>query len=270
MKKYIFAIIAALILISCKDTNENLVQERGVYAVPVLSNVNPAIFLPEMEDSYVSFDLSLPPGEKVDKVELEVVFGNKSAILKEVTVTETGVKVTVTPTEIHRALNVPDGDYDLGNTYYLYVLTTQNGTLYRSTTRLTIPVLCPFEEEMLVGNFYFIDEDGDDGYVTIEADPDNPYKVYITDMADAQGLTGNGNPIELTVNRNNYSVTGPKSIIAANTLEWDAPYTNFAFEPVSTADNVFNACDNSYTIVFELTVSQGSFGKYEFVFTKVE
>ena len=276
MKKYVYIIVAALFVsIGCKDTNENMVQDRGTYFVPKMTNINPAVFLPELEDSYVSFNLSLGQGEQLDKIELEVARGNaraltERAILREVALSPgQNVDITITAAEFITALGIPESDYNLGDNYYLYVLTTQNGKIYRSGTRISLPVLCPFETEMLVGRFYFIDEDGEDGYVTIEADPKDPYKVYIKGMAEAQGLTGNGNPIELNVNPSNYSVTGPKTIIAANVLEWGFPYTNLAFEPIGNNNN-FNACDNSYTIVFELTVNAGSWGGIEFVFTKEE
>lgn len=256
--------LAVLLVMGCKDTNENLVQERGVDVAPIMSKPSPAYFTDNIDDSYVQFDLSLPSGETIDKAQIEVVNGDKSAILKDITLPAKAVKVTAN--DILKALNMPASDYKLGDTFYLYVLTTKNGKTTRSKAAFAIPVICYFAPSMLVGNFYYQSDDWDeDGNVTLVVDPNNPYKVYISDYAQAEGLSGNGNRIELNIDPDNFSVSGPKVVIADDLSEWGLPYHNYAYEPVAGS---YSACDDAYTITFAITVSEGSFGNNVFTFTK--
>ena len=268
MKKFIFTIVALLFLgISCKDTNENPVQERGKYVVPYMSDPSPAFFSDNLEESYIQFDLSLTGGETVDKVSLEVVRlrDSKSAILKDVSLPATGLRITAN--EVLSALSISPSDYNLGDVFNLYVLTTKNGVVTRSTAAHSIVVMCYFDPSMLVGNFYYVSEDWDEeGSVTIEADLEDPYKVYVYGVAESQGLTSNGNPIELNINPNNFNITGPKSVIADNLDDWGFPanYTNHYYQVISGS---YSPCDEMYTVVFQIGVDPGNWGNFVFIFT---
>ena len=260
MRKYIYTMVAALLIMGCKDTNENLVQERGVAVVPVMSDPAPAYFTDEIESSYVQFNLSLAQGDAVDKAEIEVTRGDSiSAILEEVAIPVTGLKVTAA--EVLKALNISENDYKVGDVFTLYVLTTKDGKVTRSPAAFTIPVNCYFDQSMLVGNFDWESEDwGETGSATMEADPGNPYKIYMDGIPQSEGVTGNGNKIQLNINPNNFKITGPKVTIADEAFG----YHNYSYEPVGGS---YNACDNAYTIIFSITVDEGSFGNYTFVFT---
>lgn len=264
MKKYIFALIAILYIAGC-NTYENPVQERGANVAPVMSDPSPAYFTDNIEESYVQFDLSLSPGETVDKASIEISRGSKSAILKDVTLPVKGLKVTAS--EVLSALGISTGDYKLGDVFILNVLTTKSGTTTRSAAAFSIPVVCYFAPFMLTGDFYYESADWDEeGSITIEADPDDPMKLYIYGMMESQGLTGNGNPIEINVNPNNFSITGPRCIIATNLGEWGLPqYTNHAYQAVS---GTYSACDDMYRISFNISVDQGGWGNNVFIFTR--
>jgi len=266
MKKYIYAFIATFLFFSgCENTNENLVQERGDAVVPLMSEPAPAYFTDNIEASYVQFDLSLAQGETVDKATIEVARGGKSAVLKDVTLPAKGFKVTAR--EVLTALGISANDYHLGDVFTLSVLTTKNGKTTRSPASFTINVVCYFDASMLIGDFDWVSDDWDEsGTITITADPNDPYKVYM-DMASSEGLTtGNGKKIELNINPNNFRITGPKSIIADNLAEWGLPnYRDYAFTPVAGS---YSACDDMYNITFEITVSAGSWGNNVFIFTR--
>ena len=269
MKKYFYIIAATLLIsISCEDTNENLVQERGAAIVPLMSEVLPAFFTENIEASYVQFDLALSPGDQIDKAEIEVVRarGNKSGILKALSLPVTGLKVTAS--EILSALNIPESDFLAGDVYNLYVLTTKGGLTTRSKAAVGIPVVCYFDPSMLVGNYYYESASWDEeGEVTLEADPDDPYKIYVSGMAESQGLTGNGNKLVLIFNPNSFTVSGPKVIIADDLSDWGLDdYTNHAYEPVS---GKFDSCAESYTVIFDITIAQGGWGNFSFIFTKL-
>ena len=268
MKKYFYTIVAVLLIISCKDTNENLVQDRGIDVVPTMSDPSPAYFTDDLELSYVQFDLSLPQGETVDKVEIEVSRGDKSAILEEVTLPVQGLKVTAT--QVINALGIPESDYKLGDIFNLAVLTTKDGRTTRSIQTFNIPVNCYFDLSMLTGTFdYNSDDWGIAGSVTITADPSNPYIVFIKQdgIIQGEGLSnGNGKPIELDINLNNFKVTGPKSVIAPDLSDFGmGGYTNYYYSVVSGS---YSACDNGYDITFLIGVDQGDWGNNEFTFTK--
>ena len=262
MKKYIYTIAAILLVsISCENTNENLVKERGVAVVPLMSDPAPAYFTDNIDASYVQFDLSLTNGETVDKASIEVSRGSKSAILKDVTLPAKGLKVTAT--EVLSALGISASDYHLGDVFNLYVLTTKGGKTTRSVAAFSITVVCYFDPSMLVGDFdWESDEDWDEtGSATIVADPNDPYKVYLDGIPQSEGLVSNGNKIVLNVNPNNFKVSGPKSTIAAEA--WG--YHDYTYEPVAGS---YSACDEAYTITFSITVREGSFGNFKFVFKK--
>ena len=267
MKKYIYIIAAYFaVAISCENSNENLVQERGVAVVPEMSEAIPAYFTDNIEASYVQFNVALSKDDRIDKAEIEVVRvrGNKSAIVKEIQLPVTDLRVTAT--EVLAALNIPTNDYLLGDVFNLYILTTKNGKTTRSIASVGIPVVCYFDLSMLVGNFYYISEDWDEeGDVVLEADPNDPYKIYIRGMAETQGLEGTGNRLELNLNPNNFGITGPRVVISNDLSPWGLPYTAYAYAPVS---GKFDTCEQVYIITFNITVSAGDYGDYEFIFTK--
>ena len=268
MKKYIYIIVACLLVsISCENSNENLVQERGVAIVPEMSDALPAFFTENIETSYVQFDsLTLSKGDQIDKAEIEVVRarGNKSAVVKEIQLPVKNLRVTAR--EVLSALNIPDNDFLAGDVFNLYVLTTKNGRTTRSIAAVGIPVVCYFAPSMLVGNYYYISESwGEEGDVVLEADPNDPYKIYVSGMAETQGLEGNGNKLELNFNPNNFGITGPRVVISDDLSPWGLPYTAYAYAPVS---GKFDSCEQSYIITFNITVSAGDYGNYAFVFTK--
>lgn len=259
MKKYIFLSIAALFLVTC-NTYENMVQERGANAAPIMSDPVPAYFSDNIEASFVQFDLSMPPGQTADKVSIEISGKGQTAILKDVSLPVTGLKVTAQ--EVLTALNMSASNYNRGDVFFLYVLTTKNGVTTRSKAAFPIPVVCFFEPSMLVGDFYYVSASWDEeGLVTFVADPNDPHKVYIHGMAETQGFVGNGNGIELTVNPNNFNVVGARSIIIPNA--WS--YTNMAYQAMS---GTYSACDEMFTITFAITVDQGGFGNFGFVFKR--
>ncbi|MDR0559916.1 MAG: hypothetical protein LBG92_07075 [Prevotellaceae bacterium] len=266
MKKYINILFIVILTVNgCKNTNENLVERGATIVAPIMSEPSPAYFSDNIDESYVAFDLSLPKGETVDKASIEIVYKNKSVILKDITIPVTNLKITAG--DVIRALGI--STYELGDVFYLSVLTLKNGRTTRSAaTSFSIPVVCYFDPSMLVGSFDFESEDwGVSGNVTMEADPDDPYKIYINGYPQAEGLTGNGNRIELNINPNSFKIQGPKVVLADDLSEWGFPYRNYSYEPLSGS---YSACDGKYTVTFAINVLEGDFGRNAFVFTKID
>jgi hypothetical protein len=266
MKKYVMMVVAALFLGSCENTNEDLVQERGVAVTPIMSEPFPASFTSDLENSYVVFDLSLPEGTSIDKAEIEVVYKDKKVILKAVTIPVAGLKITAN--ELIAALGISEGDVEVGDVFYLYVLATKGGKATRSIAAMKITVFCAFDTDLTAGNYNFESADWDvEGTVTLEADPNDPYKITLVDYPEAEGLeTVNGNRIVLNINPNTYGVSGSKVILAADLGDWGlSNYTNYAYEAVSGS---YDPCTGTYTVTFVISLDQGSYGSNVFVFTR--
>jgi hypothetical protein len=268
MKKYI-VIAATMLLASCQDTNENLVQSRGMGVVPLMSEPNPALFIAgAIETSYIAFDVSLSEGDKVDKAEVEVVYNGKSAIVKPVTLPSS---VNLTAAEIVDALGVSPSAVQAGDVFYVYVLTTAGGSTTRSPAAVAVSVVCEFDAALTEGIYNFESSDwAVDGQVTLAADPSDPYKITLTDYPEAEGVENNltGNKITLVINSTSFKVTGAKTILADNLADFGASYasyTNYAYEPVA---GMYNSCDGSYTVTFAISVDQGSVGSSVFVFRR--
>lgn len=266
MKKYIFVITAALfVLISCENTNENLVQERGKAVNVGMSEAVPAFFIGgDVESSYVAFDLELAEEDNIDNAELEVVYGDKKAILRSIDIPSTDMKVTAA--EIVQALGISPDAIKVGDVFYLYVLTTREGMTTRSTAALTINVTCEFDASLTTGNYKVESADWEmSGNVTLEADPNDPNKIYISGYAEQEGLVSNGNRIELNINPNSFNITGPSVVIANEAFG----YTNYTYQPLSGS---YSSCDGTYTVVFDISViyqgSPAGWGPNTFVFTR--
>jgi len=139
-----------------------------------------------------------------------------------------------------------------------------DGRAYSSNVRYA--VVCPFDPDLsaLAGDYYFESPPawGDEGDVVLEADPTNPYKIYVKGLAEVHGLISNGNKLELNFNPVDFSVSGGPRVILA-TAAWQ--YTNFAMQAVSGS---FDSCTNVYSVSITISVAQGTFGTYACKFTK--
>ena len=132
----------------------------------------------------------------------------------------------------------------------------------------TIQIFCDLDPSMLLGTFSWVSASwGESGSgLTFEADPNDPYKIYI-DGLPTEAITWNGNKIELNVNPSNNSISGPKVIVAGDTHEWgdEDNYDDYAMEPIS---GEFDTCQGTFSIVFRISVKQGTFGSFGFIFSK--
>ena len=261
------ALLATVIFAGCENTNENPVQERGKAVGVIMSEPVPAFFTSDIENSFVAFDLSLPEGESVDKSEIEVAYAGQKALLKSIDLPVANLRVTAS--EMVQALGLSPGNIKVGDTFYLYVLTTKNGLTTRSRAALAINVTCEFDTALTQGLYNFESSDWEvSGNVTLEADPSNPYRIILTDYPEAEGLNNvTGNRIELIINPNTFNVSGDQAILAASLAECGLTYTNYAYQPVS---GTYNSCNGSYTVTFAITVDQGSFGNNRFTFTRAQ
>lgn len=138
------------------------------------------------------------------------------------------------------------------------------GILKGGASNITIPVPCAYAQANVVGSYHCVSADwGSEGDIDITADDSDPFVVYVAGLETIEGLVEDNGPLKMIIN-NDYSISAPRHIIASSLAPWGLSYTNLAYE----GSGFLNTCDNSYQMTFEITVDQGSFGLYNFTFTK--
>ena len=122
--------------------------------------------------------------------------------------------------------------------------------------------LCEFDESMLVGTFNYASEDWMEwGTVSLAADPDDPFTIYINGIP-TEDLDWNETPIILHIDPVDYSISGPKAIVAEDAWGYGA----IGFEAL---EGSFDICSGTYILILDITLdSLGSVGDYEFIFSK--
>ena len=266
---FISSLILTLFALKGCDTNENLVQQRGVAVVPALT-ASPAFFTDNFDNSSIRFNATIPTGELVEAAELRVLFGSKSARIQ--TITSFPLAVDLTAREVMNILGLTDNDVDVetNNTFIFYILTTANGvTTYSRTASVRALVTCEFDPELTVGHYRIVSGAwGMDAFVTLAADPDDRYRILVSGLFEAEGGTPNDNVLVLNINPASFEVTGPRSTLGdyapfatpANQAAWGA----YHWTPTS---GIFRSCTGVFEITVSITVNAGGFGSFSFVLT---
>lgn len=265
MKQYkILTILFAftLIISGCDDTNENLVGSRGVAIAPTISNINPAFYTTNLANSYVKFTVDLENGDTVDAAEVQVTFKGQTAVLQSIE--SFPATITIPALDAIEALGISESDVEVDDYFLYHVVTTKEGVSTRSLAALKVFVTCEFDPILTEGSYHVISEDWEaEGDVTLTADPTDPFLIGISGLFEMEGGAPNDNVLYLTINPSNFTVTHDKTVIGP-TAPWGA-YTNYSYGPVS---GLYKSCTGSFEMVFSMTVDQGGFGNYNFVFTK--
>ena len=187
-------------------------------------------------------------------------------------------------TLIDALTNLDDiGEVKLGDEFKLYVdMTLKDGTviygnspLYSSfdpavrnlpgsSLNVTYSVACALDPALMVGSYRAVCDDwGVDGNVTITADPVDPNLVYVTGLETIDGLDEDKGPLPMHIDPMTYEVTAPKTVLAS-LVTWGAPYHDIAYEGTGT----YNTCTGTYEMKFNITVTEGNFGDFNFILTR--
>jgi len=255
----IFTVI--MFLFSCEELKDPA-GLRGKAVVPYLEDVNPAIFdSKDLENSYVQFVVDLPEGTNADKI---VVEGSYADNLERVVITELTSfpsTVRITAADAAQKLGLDLADISNGDIFTFELVTTSKGLTTHSSAVLQVPVACAYEQALATGNYHCVSPDwGSDGTITITGDPEDPYTVYVSGLEEIEGLVEDQGPLPMTINPINYSVTAPKTVIASDA--WG--YHDIAYE----GNGKYSSCDGTYTMLFTITVVEGTFGTFSFTFTR--
>ncbi|WP_372751155.1 hypothetical protein [Labilibaculum sp.] len=279
MKRFkILSMIVALGLFfcACEDTNDNLVASRDVAVVPVLTGLTPEspIFTDFTVDD-VSFTVSLEDGDAVDAAEIRVAYDGNEEFLQDIASFPSDI--TITAADILTALGLTSSEIELGSEIAVYVMTTSDGVTSRSQAAFNIDIPCEFDSSITTGSYGIVcDGWGVDSNVSITADEDDPYIVYIAGLAEADACTGNGNTMKVIIDPVSYQLTGDteRTIVADDCSGWAAAYSVYTNYSYTLKSGSFSTCDGSYEIVFELEYlyegesDYSSWGDYTFTFTR--
>ena len=265
MKQYkILTILFAftLIISGCDDTNENLVGSRGVAIVPTISDINPAFYTTDFANSYVKFTVDLEDGDTVDAAEVQVTFKGQTAVLQSIE--SFPATITLPGLEVINALGLTESDVEVDDYFLYHVVTTKGDVSSRSLAALKVFVTCEFDPLLTVGSYHVISEDWEvEGDVTLTADPTDPFLIGISGLYKMEGGAPNDNVLYLHINPSNFSVTHEKTRLGTS-APWGS-YTNYYYGPVN---GLYKSCTGSFEMTFSITVDEGGFGNYNFVFTK--
>jgi len=275
MKKYISIIIAifALTLTTCTNEGREFDTHGGnglAFVHFVGSSITLSTELEEMEDAPHSATISVSSTVKSEQARTYTLQIDPSSTAIEGTHYNLSSKTVTIPAGQYSGsvtITVIIDNLVKDRLSAVFILDSDDVIDYgkKMTVIMNRYDLCEFETSMLVGTFNYVSDDWDEeGIVKIEADPDDPYKIYILSPL-SEDITWNENPIVVYVDPETYTITGPKCVVIDSLDEWGVPWTNYFCEAV---DGVFDYCTGTYTISFHLGCDQQDFGPNEYILSR--
>jgi|SRR5690554_676852 len=264
MKKILlFSLIMTVAFLSSCDDKEDPAGLRGVGIVPGIVDLNPAIFdSKDLENSYVQFNVELTEGDVAEKAVILASYNGDKARVEVLEITSFPSNIQLFSSEIAEKLSIPLSSIKNGDVFTFEMYFTSNGRVTTSNSVLNVNVACAFDPAQAVGTYHVVSEDwGTEGQLTLTADPDDPYKIYVVGLASIDGLDEDKGPLVMNIDPLTYAVTAPRTVLASSYFA----YTNGAFE----GTGLFGSCDGKYTMRFTISVDQGSFGAFNYVMTRI-
>jgi len=256
----------ALILGGCKDTNENLVGSRGLAVVPLISDLQPAVFdSNDLANTYVEFKLDVPDKTLLENAIVKVSLNGQLQRVDYATITSFPQMVKILLKDAVAKLGADFSKIGLGDVINVEVWTTTNGKVYQTSTVFNASVVCAYNPANVIGSYHSVSTDwASEGDITITVDPTDPFTVYVSGLEVMEGLVEDKGPLKMVIDPNSYSITVARQAIVSDVSPWGA-YTNLAYEGKGS----LNTCDGSYKMIFDISVDQGTFGTGQvFTFTK--
>jgi hypothetical protein len=252
----VFGLMAVMLLAFTACDEDVIDMNRGEGVVPSIQNLDPAVFS-EAEGTYISFDVDVQDYTG-DLVVLASVDGDKSRTPVK-TISNFPANVTITLAEVAQAKGVSVNDFEVGSIFNFEVQTTVGGKSYRSPASFNAPLACAYLPEAVSGD-YTASSAGwaVSGPITIVADEDDPFTLYVSGLVALDGMDEDQGPLVMVVNPGNFHVTAPRTVLGTDFFGYD----NVAYQGFGVLDT----CTGEYDMTFTITVDQGSFGSYGFVF----
>lgn len=263
--------LALGLLGSCENTNENLVKQRGENVVPLLEFTSAPVFTTDLDASYVKFTIAFEEGDLVDKASVEVMFNGENATIIE-EFSNFPANVTLKATDIIDRMGLNKNEIETSDVFNVYVLTTKDGNTTRSLAAANVNIVCAFDTDLTQGGYDVVSKDWEvEGSVTLVADTDNPYKIYVEGLETIDGVSG-FDEVFFEIDPESFAIVNQSAFVLSEDLATDwgddfAGYTNYTYEIVNGS---YNSCDGSYVLLFHIYCGAGSFGNNKFVFTPAE
>lgn len=261
--RYILGLLIGLfVLVGCEDSVTDPVGLRDVGVVTSLSDINPAIFVfGELDDSYVNFVVAKEEGVTVDEAYIVGSHNGTSQRTKIKGISSFPAEVNISAVEVAQALGLEIAEIKSGDFFVLEVITVSDGLLSRSAGSFRVRVVCSFDPALSFGAYTASAPDWElNGGVSITADEEDPFTIYVSGLAALDGLTEDLGPLVMKIDPLSFNVVAEKSILAT---AFDK-YTGFSYAGSGT----FDSCTGTYQMLMSISVDQGSFGSFEFTFTK--
>lgn len=265
----IFFAFALLLLGGCEDTNVNLVEQRGVGVVPLLSNLNPAVFdSNDLQNTFVEFTVDVQNKSLLTNAIVKVSLNGMLERADYLTITTFPQTVKVTMKDAAAKLNIGLDKIKLGDILNVEIWTTSNGVIHPTSTVFNAGVVCPYFQNQIIGSYHSVSTDwASAGDVTITADPLDQYVVYVSGLEAIDGLVEDKGPLKMIINKLDYSVIAVKTVLASSTLGWGptSNYHNLAYDGTGT----LNTCNGTFEMSFNITVDEGGLAtNQKFTLTK--
>jgi hypothetical protein len=255
-------IITLIIMVFSCEEDKDPAGQRNAAVIPVISNINPGIFdSKDLLNSYVEFNVDVPAGTQVDKVVILGSYKDNSERIEITEVTSFPATVRITSAATAEKLGIALNDISNGEVFTFELLTVANGLTTRSNAVLNVSVACAFVNSLAIGSYHTVSLDwGSEGDITLTADPNDPYTIYVAGIEEIEGLVEDKGPLVMHIDPATYEVIADKSVIASDAFG----YTDITYE----GSGVYNSCNGSFTMNFDISVVEGNFGRFLFNFTR--
>lgn len=276
----------------CEDEDAIKLPEITNGAVPYFTKIEPSdqnIDFLNKEAFSTKYSIRIGEGEGDDLVKsFMVVASYNGSTPVEVTgeISTLPSEIEVTTNNILNSFGITLDDIDKGDQIIFGVnLTMNDGRVLpafsetgdfgyspslRATSRnniyFTVNVVCAYDVNQVTGNYRALSTDWSvDGNVTITADPNDPFIVYVSGLAELDGLVEDQGPLKMVVDPNTFEVTAESQVLASDLSPWGRPWTNFTYAGTGS----LNTCNGTYQMGFDISVSAGGWGVQQFTLTKL-
>jgi hypothetical protein len=251
-----------LIFISCDNDVEDPAGIRGVAVIPIITDVNPAIFdSKNLATTYIKFVVSLESGKQATSAKILASYNDSLYRVEIASINSFPATITIAAKDVAEKLGIDIGSIVNGDVFKFELLVTANGVTTRSASIIDASVACAFDPSLTTGSYHVVSKDWQTaGNVTLTADPADPYTIYVKGLATIDGVTEDKGPLVMHINKLSYAVTVDKTVIASSAFG----YTNEAFAGSGT----YGSCDGSFEMNFTISVDAGTYGTFLYSFTK--
>jgi hypothetical protein len=257
LNKIPLAITLIMIFFGCEEVKDPAGQ-RNVGIVPLLSDVN-GMFISGELSSFIQFKVDLQSGATVENAQIVVSSRDNFQRVKIADVTSFPSDFTFTLGDITEKLGV----INEGDVIYIEVVTTKDGMTTRSNAAVAQIVFCKYNVSMATGSYHSVSppsEWNSEGDISLKADPDDQFTVYVTGLETIEGLNEDQGPLVMHIDPATFEVIADKTVLASDA--WGE--TNIAYE----GSGSYNSCSGLFEMNFNISTDQYDYGSFQFTFTR--